>query len=236
MRNMKTVLLLESAPGPLHGILPPPAPCIEVTSQTLIRRSYETYLQAYNRTQYLGCSLLSAVSSRRVLGQMDFARFSTEEAESNIQKFVDIVRFPTVSALGPSNGAYDECVSYLMKICTEAGLSDVRILQESLPGKPILLASWIGKDPGLPQLLLNSHYDVVPVQEENWTVPAFEGLRKDGKVYGRGTQDMKCVCVQYVIAIETLKKKGFVPERTVHLSFVPDEEIGGVGYQYKSCP
>ena len=161
--------------------------------------------------------------------------FSAEETESCIQKFVEIIRFPTVSALGPSNGAYDACADFLMKLCTEAGLVDVSILEDSLPGKPIVLATWMGKDPGLPQILLNSHYDVVPVQEEDWTVPAFDGLRKDGKVYGRGTQDMKCVCVQYVIAIDKLIKKGFIPERTVHLSFVPDEEIGGVLVVFHFC-
>eukprot|EP00667_Euglena_gracilis_P011553 EG_transcript_11815 len=38
---------------------------------------------------------------------------------------------------------------------------------------------------------------------------------------------MKCVCVQYLLAIERLQQKGWRPRRTVHLSFVPDEEIGG---------
>jgi aminoacylase len=39
---------------------------------------------------------------------------------------------------------------------------------------------------------------------------------------------MKCVCVQYIAAIKHLKSSGFQPGRTVHLTFVPDEEIGGV--------
>lgn len=43
----------------------------------------------------------------------------------------------------------------------------------------------------LPSLLLNSHYDVVPVLLEHWDVDPFEAVRKDGKIYGRGTQDMK---------------------------------------------
>ena len=62
---------------------------------------------------------------------------------------------------------------------------------------------------------------------------------KDGKIYGRGTQDMKSVCVQYLLAIERLKKKHFMSERTVHLSFVPDEEAqpsGGPRVMRKTMP
>ncbi|ETP33608.1 hypothetical protein, variant 2 [Phytophthora nicotianae P10297] len=47
-------------------------------------------------------------------------------------------------------------------------------------------------------------------------------------IYGRGTQDMKSVGVQYVEAVSRLKAEGFIPGRNIHLLFVPDEEIGGV--------
>jgi aminoacylase len=56
----------------------------------------------------------------------------------------------------------------------------------------------------------------------------------DGKIFARGSQDMKCVGVQYLEAIRRLRQVDKVPNlrRTVHLAFVPDEEIGsedGVG-------
>lgn len=88
---------------------------------------------------------------------------------------------------------------------------------------------WSGSQPHLPCVLLNSHYDVVPAMMEHWDTDPF-GAVKDGhtgRIYGRGTQDMKCVCVQYLVAILRLRRDGFVPTRTVRLSFVPDEEIGG---------
>jgi hypothetical protein len=82
-------------------------------------------------------------------------------------------------------------------------------------------------------MLLNSHYDVVPVMKEHWTMPAFEGkiTTVDGeqRLYGRGAQDMKPVCIQYIVAISRLVAAGVVPRRDVHLSFVPDEETGGSG-------
>ncbi|TYZ56879.1 hypothetical protein PybrP1_007100, partial [[Pythium] brassicae (nom. inval.)] len=42
---------------------------------------------------------------------------------------------------------------------------------------------------------------------------------EDGRIYGRGTQDMKSVSIQYIEAVHRLKASGFVPKRNVHLLF-----------------
>jgi aminoacylase len=151
---------------------------------------------------------------------------SAEDVEKAVKSLSEFIKFDTVSGTGPE-GPYDKCVAYLRSQCEELDL-DCQILSESLPGKPLFVATWAGEDDSLPCLILNSHYDVVPVIAESWTVPAFAGLRKDGRIYGRGTQDMKCVCIQYIEAVRQLKKNGFSPRRSMHLTFVPDEEIGGV--------
>lgn len=49
----------------------------------------------------------------------------------------------------------------------------------------------------------------------------------EGNIFARGSQDMKCVGMQYLEAIRNLKAQGFKPTRTIHLSYVPDEEVGG---------
>ena len=99
---------------------------------------------------------------------------------------------------------------------------------EPVARKPVVVARWAGRNPSLPCLLLNSHYDVVPAMDEHWAHdPWAATLLEDGRIVGRGTQDMKCVCVQYLLAVERLRASGFQPERNVVLSFVPDEEIGG---------
>uniref|UniRef100_A0A8C6TDU6 N-acyl-aliphatic-L-amino acid amidohydrolase n=1 Tax=Neogobius melanostomus TaxID=47308 RepID=A0A8C6TDU6_9GOBI len=49
----------------------------------------------------------------------------------------------------------------------------------------------------------------------------------EGNIYARGSQDMKCVTIQYIEAIRRLKAEGHTLTRTVHLMFVPDEEVGG---------
>uniref|UniRef100_UPI000EF455AA aminoacylase-1 n=1 Tax=Ciona intestinalis TaxID=7719 RepID=UPI000EF455AA len=96
------------------------------------------------------------------------------------------------------------------------------------PKFAVVLMKWPGKNPKLPSILLNSHTDVVPVYEEHWKHDAFAAIKDDnGNIYGRGTQDMKCVGVQYLEAIRELKKQGVQLERDVYISFLPDEEIGG---------
>lgn len=85
-----------------------------------------------------------------------------------------------------------------------------------------------GKDKGLTSILLNSHMDVVPVSREKWSRDPFAAdLEADGRIIARGSQDMKCVGMAYIEAIRRLKLSGKVFSRSIHLAFVPDEEIGG---------
>lgn len=100
---------------------------------------------------------------------------------------------------------------------------------EFVKGKPLILLKWPGKDPTLPSILLNSHTDVVPSEHHKWTHPPFSAHLDSttGNIFARGSQDMKCVGLQYLEAIRKLKSYGFRPLRTLYLSFLPDEEIGG---------
>ncbi|XP_026394771.1 aminoacylase-1-like [Papaver somniferum] len=99
---------------------------------------------------------------------------------------------------------------------------------EFVKGKPVVLLKWTGKNQNLPSILLNSHTDVVPAEHSKWIYPPFDAnVDEFGDIYARGSQDMKCVGLQYLEAIRRLKTSGFQPIRTVYLSFVPDEEIGG---------
>ena len=52
-------------------------------------------------------------------------------------------------------------------------------------------------------------------------------MDEKGNIYARGSQDMKCVNIQYLEAIRRLKLNGIRLKRTIHISFVPEEEIGG---------
>ncbi|OQS01435.1 aminoacylase, metalloprotease family M20A [Achlya hypogyna] len=150
---------------------------------------------------------------------------STFEANA-IRHFQELLRIPTISGSGPK-GAYDKCASWLVDYLAGVGLT--AHVFSPVAGKPIVLATWAGKDPTLPGVLLNSHYDVVPVMAESWKYDPFGAeILDNGMIVARGTQDMKSVCIQYVEAVRLLKESGFVPARNIHICFVPDEEIGGV--------
>lgn len=96
------------------------------------------------------------------------------------------------------------------------------------PRKPIVIITWEGTDPTEKSIILNSHMDVVPVYPELWSHPPFAAdMDYEGKIFARGSQDMKCVGMQFLGAIRALKRDGIKLKRTIHATFVPDEEIGG---------
>ena len=116
-------------------------------------------------------------------------------------------------------------MEFLRKQSDDLGL----VFKVEYPGpKPIVILSWIGTHPEKKSILLNSHMDVVPVFEEFWTHKPFAAdIDADGKIFARGSQDMKCVATQYLGAIRLLKKENIRLQRSIHVVFVPDEEDFG---------
>lgn len=94
-----------------------------------------------------------------------------------------------------------------------------------------LLYTWEGQNPDLKPIMLISHLDVVPADEDEdsgWTYPPFSGEVAEGYVWGRGALDVKNGVIGIFEAVEYLLKQDFQPERTVYLAFGHDEEIGGL--------
>lgn len=79
-------------------------------------------------------------------------------------------------------------------------------------------------------LILNGHVDVVPVGNlDLWDDPPWSGKIEDGKLYGRGSCDMKSGIAAGIFAVKALQSIGFAPQKDVLIESVIGEESGGVG-------
>ncbi|GAB4475815.1 MAG: ArgE/DapE family deacylase [Anaerolineae bacterium] len=128
---------------------------------------------------------------------------------------------PDLSPGGPGEG---EAAAWLAGVCRELGL-EVR-LQETAPGRPNVIARWPGTGEGR-SLLLTGHTDVVSV--DHMTIAPFEPRIEAGRMYGRGTLDMKGGLAAILGAVEALRRGGFQPAGDLILGFVTDEEYVSIG-------
>ncbi|NPT37225.1 acetylornithine deacetylase [Paraburkholderia xenovorans] len=76
-------------------------------------------------------------------------------------------------------------------------------------------------------IVLSGHTDVVPVDGQAWTVDAFRLTERDGRLYGRGTADMKGFIASVLAAVPVFLEREL--KLPVHLAFSYDEEVGCLG-------
>jgi acetylornithine deacetylase/succinyl-diaminopimelate desuccinylase-like protein len=141
-----------------------------------------------------------------------------EEALKALQTYV---RINTSNPPGDVTKAAD----FLSGLLKHDGI-DVR-RYESGPGRSILLARLKGDGTGGKAVLLESHMDVVPTDPSRWAKDPFGAEIADGRIWGRGTIDMKGIGVSYLYAFIMLHRQHVPLTRDVLLMFVPDEETGG---------
>ena len=117
-----------------------------------------------------------------------------------------------------------ELIRFVQDYLKTHGIEAKLVFDES--GKKANLFATIGPA-DRPGLLLSGHTDVVPVDGQKWTSDPFAVTEKDGRLYGRGTCDMKSfVATALALAPDFQRAKLTSP---VHFSFSYDEEVGCVG-------
>ena len=148
------------------------------------------------------------------------------ELDATAQIARDLIRFDTTNyGEGRSNGETD-AAEYLAARLENLGLKPQ--LFDSEPGRTSVVARVEGADPGKPALVVHGHSDVVPAQPDNWSVDPFEGVIKDGMLWGRGAVDMKNMDAMMITALQDILGSGRQPARDLVIAFFADEEAGGV--------
>ncbi len=99
-------------------------------------------------------------------------------------------------------------------------------LFEPIQGRGNLLATLRGDGSKRPILLLN-HIDVVPVEKECWQFNPFEGVIKNGYLYGRGALDCKSTGIIEMMTLLILKRENTLLKRDILFLATADEEMGG---------
>lgn len=141
-----------------------------------------------------------------------------------------LVRIPTVN---PPGDAYAPCAELLGQWLRAGGFAVTYLRAEGTPGdsdrypRTNVVARLESSRPG-PCVHLNGHIDVVEAGQ-GWTRDPWAGEVADGKLWGRGTCDMKGGIAAAVIAAEALVASGLPWRGAIEISGTVDEESGGYG-------
>lgn len=132
----------------------------------------------------------------------------------------DLIRINTTNPPGNET----EAAKYLAETLEKEGFKCE--LFESTPGRGSIITRLKGTGEK-PNLLLLSHLDVVAANPKEWSVDPFEGVVKNGFVWGRGALDMKSMTAMEVMVMKLLKRNKMKLKGDVILAATADEEKGG---------
>jgi succinyl-diaminopimelate desuccinylase len=152
-----------------------------------------------------------------------------DRAADEIVEFTrDLVRIPTVN---PPGDEYDTCARFLgdrlehHQFSVEYVVADASSEHSERYPRVNVIGTRQGSAPG-PGVHLNGHIDVVPAGE-GWTMNPFDGVVRDGRIFGRGVCDMKAGIAAAVFAAEALTRADVDVPGALEISGTVDEESGG---------
>ncbi|MCT4656913.1 MAG: acetylornithine deacetylase [Cohaesibacter sp.] len=115
-------------------------------------------------------------------------------------------------------------IDYIEAYLANLGVSSHRVYDET--GEKANLYATIGPNVA-GGVVLSGHTDVVPVDDQDWTTDPFTVIEKDGRLYGRGTADMKSFSAINLASVPEMLAANM--KRPIHLALSYDEETGCIG-------
>ena len=181
---------------------------------------------------YILLVLLAVIVARTLMFTPPAARQQSfeemdQDREASVDRLAALVRCRTVSYYDPAqedDAEFEKLIALLPALYPRVTETCPML---RLPGRALLFR-WKGREEG-PAAVLMAHYDVVPVEEENWSRPAFDALIEDGVMWGRGTLDTKVTFNGILSGAENLLRQGFTPRHDVYFAFSGGEEVNGPG-------
>jgi acetylornithine deacetylase len=141
----------------------------------------------------------------------------------------ELVRIPTVNPkfeTGSDINREPEAQRFVTELLQSAGM--VTTDHEPMPGRPNVIGTLDGGDGR--SLAFNGHIDVVPTGDRtDWETDPFGADIRDGRMYGRGTYDMKAGLGAAIAAAQAIHDCGISLAGRLQVHSVVDEEAGGFG-------
>lgn len=117
-----------------------------------------------------------------------------------------------------------ELIGWVEGFLSQRGIASTRIYDDT--GEKANLIATIGPAE-VPGYVLSGHTDVVPVDGQDWSHDPFDLIERDGKLYGRGSCDMKGFLACCLARVDAMRAGDL--KKPFHLAFSYDEEVGCKG-------
>ena len=157
---------------------------------------------------------------------MRFQTLIDADREALIAALQGCIRIPSVYAADDSPWPYGaqihHCLHYVLELGKTLGFDTCNMDEQ---------VGWCEFGQGEEMVAVLGHLDVVPAGE-GWSVPPYEGLVRDGRIYGRGTMDDKGPTIAALFALKAIRDSGLPLKRRIRVLFGLNEETGSADMKY----
>lgn len=157
---------------------------------------------------------------------MKFKQLIEAQMPALISDLQGCIRIPSVYTEDDTGYPYgkpvQECLEYVLSCAEKLGFETHNMDNQ---------VGWCEYGSGEEMVAVLGHLDVVP-EGDGWTVPPYEGLVEDGKIFGRGTMDDKGPTMCALYALKAIADSGLPVRRRIRILFGLNEETGSADMAY----